>query len=46
MPKDEPTQRTQKGVPVPTRKDWNDTLVKVIKPAREDEKPADEADEG
>jgi hypothetical protein len=35
MDEKEPTQETDKGleIPVPTRKDWDDTLAKVIKPA-------------
>jgi hypothetical protein len=42
MPKHEATQRTVKGleIPVPTRKDWNDTLSKVVKLAREVEDAA------
>lgn len=56
----EPTQRTEKGpeIPVPTRKDWDNTLTKVIKPAtdgpqetadaatQEAEYPEDETNEG
>jgi hypothetical protein len=59
MPK-EPTQRTDKGleIPVPTRKAWDDTLAKIVKPvhdgpvevedAAEQELayPADETNEG
>jgi hypothetical protein len=57
--RDEPTQTTDKRleIPVPTRKAWDDTLAKVIKPvdgppeiedaAREESDiPADETDEG
>jgi len=56
MPEKEPTQRTEKSleIPVPTRKDGDDTLSKVIKPAREMEEaaaqeaeyPEDETNEG
>jgi hypothetical protein len=33
----EPTQRTEKGleIPVPTRRDWDDTLSRIVKPVVE-----------
>jgi hypothetical protein len=56
MAEKEPTQRTEKGleIPVPTRKDWDKTLSKIVKPAREVEEaaeqeieyPEDETNEG
>ena len=45
----EPTQRTDKGleIPVPTRKAWDDTLSKIVKPANAQDENADgEPDEG
>jgi hypothetical protein len=47
--KPEPTQRTEKGleIPVPTRKAWDETLSKIVKPVNDDEAelPADDTDE-
>ena len=44
MVEKEPTQRTEKGleIPVPTRKDWDDTLSKIVKPARENDSESPE----
>jgi hypothetical protein len=46
MARKEPTQRTEKGleIPVLARKDLDDTLAKIVRPAHEEEQ-ADEADE-